>query len=147
MPWNNYLLLFIIASTKFALTPIISLQMDIGKKELFIIMLIGGLIGHFSFFYFSDFLISKFSDLKMIRRKKTKRVFTKRNRMIIKLVRKRGLILLALITPIILSIPVGAFLAARYFTNKSKINIVMVTAIVFWAIIYTTFRSLIITLL
>lgn len=143
MPWSNYLILILVASTKFALTPLVSLPMQITRVELFFTMLFGGLMGYFLFFYFSEYLIHKFAGFKLTRRKRERRVFSKRNRMIIRIVRKRGLILLALITPIILSIPVGAFLAARYFTNKFKINVIMVSSIVMWSVIYTTFREII----
>ncbi|MGB1294565.1 MAG: hypothetical protein ACPG6V_03725 [Flavobacteriales bacterium] len=141
MPWNNYLLLIVVASTKFALTPLVSLPMDIGRQELFFTMLFGGLLGYFVFFYFSEYLINTFSNVSLTKRKKEKKIFTKRNRMIINIVRKRGLVILALITPILLSIPVGAFIAARYFTNKTKVNLVMVGSILTWSFIYTTFRS------
>ncbi|MGB0871307.1 MAG: hypothetical protein ACPGSD_17090 [Flavobacteriales bacterium] len=141
MPWNNYLLLIVVASTKFALTPLVSLPMDIGRQELFFTMLFGGLLGYFVFFYFSEYLIHTFSNVSLTKRKKEKKIFTKRNRMIINIVRKRGLVILALITPILLSIPVGAFIAARYFTNKTKVNLVMVGSILTWSFIYTTFRS------
>jgi len=144
MPWTNYLILIVVASTKFALTPLVSLPMNISKIELFFTMLFGGLLGYFLFFYFSEYLINRFESFKLKRKSRERRVFSKKNRMIIGIVRKRGLILLALITPILLSIPVGAFLAARYFTNKLKVNIVMISAIVLWSIIYTVFRSLIV---
>jgi len=143
MPLSNYLILIIVASTKFALTPLVSLPMQIGRLELFFTMLLGGLLGYFVFFYFSEYLINRFEGFRLKRRKRERRVFSKKNRMIIGIVRKRGLFLLALITPIILSIPVGAFLAARYFTNKFKINVVMVSSILMWSVIYTVFREVI----
>lgn len=141
MPWSNYLILIVVASTKFALTPLVSLPMPISKLELFVTMLTGGLLGYFLFFYFSEYIINRFEAFRLTRRNRERRVFSKKNRMIIGVVRKRGLIILALITPIILSIPVGAFLAARYFTNKFKINVVMVSSILMWSIIYTLFRE------
>ena len=143
MPWTNYAILILVASTKFALTPLVSLPMQISKTELFVTMLVGGLMGYFLFFYFSEYLINRFAAFRLKRKQRERRVFSKKNRMIIGVVRKRGLILLALITPIILSIPVGAFLAARYFTNKAKINVVMISSILMWSIIYTIFRGLI----
>lgn len=143
MPWTNYILLVLVASTKFALTPLVSLPMQISKMELFLTMLSGGLLGYFVFFYFSEYLINRFASFRLRRKPRERRVFSKKNRMIIGIVRKRGLLILALLTPILLSIPVGAFLAARYFTNKAKINVVMVTSILLWSIIYTVFRSVI----
>lgn len=143
MPWTNYVILILVASTKFALTPLVSLPMQISRTELFITMLLGGLMGYFVFFYFSEYLINRFAAFRLKRKSRERRVFSKKNRMIIGVVRKRGLVLLALITPILLSIPVGAFLAARYFTNKTKINIVMISSILMWSVIYTIFRGLI----
>lgn len=143
MAWTNYLILIFVASTKFALTPLVSLPMQVTKTELFFTMLFGGLFGYFVFFYFSEYLINRFASFRLKRKSRERRVFSKKNRMIIGIVRKRGLLVLALLTPILLSIPVGAFLAARYFTNKAKINVIMVTSIVLWSIVYTVFRSLI----
>ncbi|MGB0427477.1 MAG: hypothetical protein ACPGEC_00950 [Flavobacteriales bacterium] len=134
--WLNYLILILLSATKFALTPLFSLQMDVSKTEVLTCMLVGGLTGYLLFYYFSAYLIQLFSKVRFGRKGKRKKTFRKRNRFIITVVRKYGLIVLALLTPVIFSIPVGAFLAARYFPKKLYINLLMCLGIVFWALLY-----------
>lgn len=88
---------------------------------------IGGLMGFFFFYFLSglliDFLVKK-GLLKRteIKRKINKKVFTKKNKFIVKAKLSYGLIGIVILTPIILSLPVGAFLLRKYYkTNKLAI--------------------------
>lgn len=65
-------------------------------------------------------------------------VFTPRNRRIVKLWQQFGLSGIAILTPILLSIPVGTFLATRLEKKRLKILLYMSIAIFFWAIIITS---------
>jgi hypothetical protein len=47
---------------------------------------------------------------------------------------KFGLAGIAFITPVLLSTPLGAFLAERFFKDKKKIIIYLTGATLFWAI-------------
>ncbi|MBK8847163.1 MAG: hypothetical protein IPO27_11700 [Bacteroidetes bacterium] len=68
---------------------------------------------------------------------KHKRIFTPRNRRIVKLWTKYGLAGIALLTPVLISIPIGSILAARYVHNKKKIYLYMFCAILFWSLAMT----------
>ncbi|RMG80601.1 MAG: hypothetical protein D6707_06140 [Bacteroidetes bacterium] len=49
-----------------------------------------------------------------------------------------GILGVALITPVILSIPLGSMLAARFFSdNKMALPILMI-AVLFWSVVLTT---------
>lgn len=63
----------------------------------------------------------------------TKRKFTFRNRVIIKIKQKYGLPGLLLFTPSLLSIPVGSFLAQRYFPG-SKTIFLLVASVFIWSL-------------
>lgn len=64
------------------------------------------------------------------------------NRIIVSLKNHRlGLIGLALITPSLISIPVGCMLAAKYFSHDKRTVPVLLTAVVFWAFILTTLAT------
>jgi hypothetical protein len=66
-----------------------------------------------------------------------KKIFTKRNRSIVKLWKKYGLVGIALLTPVILSIPIGTVLANSLVADKKKIFLYMFISISFWSIVMT----------
>jgi hypothetical protein len=60
------------------------------------------------------------------------RVFTRTNRFIIKVKQKAGLWGIATFTPILLSIPFGAFVAERFYKDKKKVILALGTMVLFW---------------
>jgi len=64
-----------------------------------------------------------------------KKAFTKFNRRVITVKQKFGLAGIAFITPILLSTPVGAFLAERFFRDKKKIILYLSAATILWGFI------------
>ena len=67
-----------------------------------------------------------------------KKVFTRRNRRFVRIWRRYGLIGIALITPVLISIPVGTFIANRLVPNRKKVFLYMFFSLLFWSIILTT---------
>lgn len=61
------------------------------------------------------------------------RKFTRSNRFLIKVKQRFGLGGIAVLTPIILSIPVGVFFALALTHDKKKILVSMIMSILFWA--------------
>lgn len=104
--------------------------------KVLIVCITSGLFGTVFFTYFSAALIRWWSNY---RAKKNlfpgKKVFTKTNRKIIRIKNKFGLIGLAFITPIFPGIPIGSFLAERFFANKRKIIAYFGISIVFWTVL------------
>jgi hypothetical protein len=66
--------------------------------------------------------------------KKKNRIFTPRNRRIVKVWSKYGLAGIAFLTPIIISIPIGTVIATRLVHNKKKIFLYMFLSILFWSL-------------
>ena len=96
-------------------------------------LIIGGFTGISFFYYFSNWVNKMIS--KLFQKKKKKQVFSKKVRRFINIKNKYGLIGIALITPIIISIPVGSFIASRFFSKKKHTLLVMFAGIVFWALL------------
>ncbi len=68
-----------------------------------------------------------------------KKIFTRKNRRIIRIKQRYGLFGIAVTTPFLLSIPVGTFLVVRYYrSSKIKFTYLIVSNLV-WSVIYTVF--------
>lgn len=67
-----------------------------------------------------------------------RRIFTKRNRRIVKVWKKYGLTGIAIITPIILSIPIGTVIANSLEPSRKKIVLYMFISILFWSLTMTS---------
>lgn len=101
---------------------------------------IGGVIGIIIFAFLSkgllgiiDFLWPKKSDDS----RKSKKTFIRKNRLLISLKNKYGLPGIVILSPVLLSIPVGVFLVTKYFGHR-KINYLYLFAGQFlWSVIYT----------
>lgn len=136
------LLVIILSATKFLTAPITSLNIGFGYLETLIITTVGGLIGVFFFFYLSSAIMLLFKKLAGSSSKKKsvrpKRKFTWKNKLIVHIKREYGLIGVAAITPTILSIPVGTFLAARYFPDKKKVITYLSASVIVWSVIVSS---------
>lgn len=137
------LLVVILSGTKFLTAPITSLNIGFGYLETLLITTIGGVIGVVFFFYLSaaimvilQKLTGRFQNKKSKPQKK--RVFTWKNKLIVKIKREYGLIGLAAITPIFLSIPLGTFLAARFFHDQKKVLTYLSASVIVWSVIVSS---------
>ena len=135
-------LVFVLSSVKFGLVGVPSAVL--AHWPFFKVMAVtisGGITGVFFFTFLSERLILSYKEIKprLIKgsrqTSKHKRKFTITNKIIVWVKLKLGLPGLAFITPIIISIPLGVFLAVRYFKNRNLIWRYMILSIVFWAVV------------
>jgi hypothetical protein len=129
---------------KFAATfPVAIYVMRMSVLETLMYTNIGGIIGAIFSFYFSGFLIKMWNrhwpDLKFLR--KRNKVFTKRNRRFVKIKMSYGLFGIVILSPVLLSIPLGAFLTAKYYGNGVKNILWLITGQITWSVIYTVFYT------
>ena len=110
--------------------------------------IIGGCIGITIYLYSLDYLLKTYK--KHLHNKKhhevvkapvkKKAVFTKRNRMIVRLMQKYGLNGIAFLTPL-LSLPLGVFIAERinekFIQNRQKVLLYLCVSMVIWTFILT----------
>jgi hypothetical protein len=129
---------FLLATVKFFYAPLYAYLIDLQPIESYVTILSGGIISFLFFYYISYFIIistryiqpvarkvtpnpvrKKFNDWLEIRetRRQNRRVFTKRNRMMVRL-RMVGMWAVILTTPVLLSIPFGAFILRKYYERK-----------------------------
>jgi len=64
-------------------------------------------------------------------------VFTPRNRQIVRIWMKYGLIGIAALTPVVLSIPIGTFFATRLARHRQKVFLYMFISILAWSLLIT----------
>ena len=107
----------------------------------------GGFVGVTFFVATSDKLIAYFKKRKALAQLENpnlprKKIFTRTNKIIVTAKQKFGLLGISLLTPLLLSIPLGCFLAVRYFNNKQRILFYMFGSILFWSISISSFKLL-----
>ena len=137
------------ASFKFALTfPLAILEFGFSFFETLLWMNIGGLLGIYFFALLSEGLNQLLNRILLKLRnsgkksnplKRRKKVFTKRNRRIIRIKQKYGFAGIVITTPLLLSIPVGAFLVVRYYPRKRGKFMALVLSNVLWSLVYIPF--------
>jgi hypothetical protein len=126
--------LLLLAGSKFAVAVgfLISPATEFSYLESVAMLISGGFTGILFFYYFSNW-INKLI-LKIFQKKKKKQLFSKKVRRFIKIKNKYGLIGIALITPIAISIPVGSFIASRFFSKNKFTLIFMLAGVLFWSL-------------
>jgi hypothetical protein len=102
----------------------------------------GGFAGTFVFMYMSEFLIrmwNKFRPQSLKRKRKQRKVFTARNRRIVRIKVKYGLWGVVILNPVLLSIPLGSFLMVKYYGLKMKNMLWLAAGQVAWSLVYVLF--------
>lgn len=142
---------FLLSMIKYFYAPLYGVAIGVGFWENFIAAAVGGSLAFTLYYQFAGKVVQFFhwlaevTDLKRpkvrIRRKKPRnRIFIKRNRMVVKLRRNYGMWGIILLTPVLLSLPVGAFLLRKYYHGEKKAVPMMIVGIVvegfFLCIIY-----------
>ena len=121
----------------------------------------GGIVGILFFFFFSGWIIKQyrkympkinscfslpfFSNCKQpsLETENIKKVkFSKRNRFILKMHKRYGYFGLITFTPILLSIPLGAFIAKRYYSREKHVLVHLSVSIVIWSFVLSTIFTL-----
>lgn len=112
---------------------------------------VGAIFGTIVFTYVFAGILKWWDRVKegMFTSKHPKKIFTKFNRRVIRIKHRFGLTGIALLTPIFLSIPIGAFLAERFYKDKGKVILYLSASAVFWCFtlyfiflfFYDSFRS------
>jgi hypothetical protein len=141
------LLTIFFSSFKFAATfPLVIGQFKFSFAESILWTNVGGVAGIFFFAFLSEKLLRWWKQLfhsskqNMLKKKpRKKKLFTKRNRRIVRIKQQYGLIGIAGLTPFLLSIPVGVFLAVRYYHSSRMKFLYLIISNLVWSVIYTLF--------
>ncbi len=144
--WIETIIAALIASFKFAITvPFFIIKEELGFWDSVLFGIASGTFGIIVFMYLSSGILKFWNWIKrktgIFKRKKPRKKFSKRSRRAVKIKNKYGLFGIAALTPIIISIPIGVFIATRYYKNKKKVFLYMFLSVLFWSIIYASFGS------
>lgn len=141
------ILTILFSSFKFAATfPLVIIQYEFSFLETILWTNVGGILGVYFFAFLSGKLLAWWK--RTFRRsnkniladeQQVKKIFTRRNRRIVRIKQKYGLAGIALITPFLLSIPVGVFLVVRYYRSSKVKYLYLIAANLIWSVIYTGF--------
>ena len=113
-------------------TAVIVFKYDFAKVML--VSCAGGITGNIIFTYLSATLLRWMHNYKLRRNKNHRKIiFKPSTRRIIRIKQRFGLVGIAFITPII-SQPIGAFFAEKFFKDKKKVIIYLSASVIFWAI-------------
>ena len=132
-------------SWKFAATfPIAIYAMRMTFAETLLYTNIGGILGAVVFLYFSNLLLriwNKYWPEYLKFHRKERKIFTNRNRRFVRIKMKYGLTGIVILSPVILSIPLGAFLTAKYYGVRVKNLVWLIIGQILWSLIFTLFYT------
>lgn len=141
------LITILLGSFKFAVTfPLAIFEFKFSFFETILWINIGGILGIYFFAYIFEALIRWFNknigskrNKKPLPRREGKKIFTRRNRRIIRIKQRYGLPGIAIFTPVLLSIPLGVFLVVRYYNNVKSKFIYLIAGNIVWSFLFTSF--------
>ena len=132
--WYEIISVYLTSAVKFLFAPFFAAMADFTFFETILVTSLGGVSGVVVFFTFGNRIIDFFAFF--FKSTKTKKnAFTKKNKFYVKLIRNYGLFGLAVFSPILISIPVGSILAARFFhTHQKKALVYMSIGVILWSL-------------
>ncbi len=139
-------ILVILSSTwKFAATfPVAIYLCNMSIFETLLYTNIGGVLGIVIFTWISKgiiFLLDRYWPSRVRYNSKPKKVFARRNRRLVLLKTKYGLPGVVILTPVLLSIPIGVFLITKYYGHKKMSYLFLVLGQFAWSLVYTILYS------
>ena len=144
--WWEILSVFLLSTVKFVFGAVpMALGFGFSFFEAVTVTCLGGFTGVTTFVLLSERIVAR---LKKRREQRLKdgiphgKRFTHKNKLIVRVKVRFGLIGIAFLTPLLLSIPIGCFLAVRYFNHKQKILIYMYVSIIFWSVAISSLKLL-----
>ncbi|MCB9197319.1 MAG: hypothetical protein H6600_02595 [Flavobacteriales bacterium] len=153
MYWHVYFVTFGLAIVKFLFTPTIiygwySNELELSHWDVFIPMVLGALFGFNLCYWFAEYLMerAKKRRLKAIKsgKVKKKRNFTRLNKSIVKIkMSNSGMLLLSTVGLMLMSIPIGGIVLAKFYRNRHISYILATSMIIMMAFILTFGNKLI----
>ena len=140
--WYEIISVFLMSGIKFFAAPLLAKTFGFTFLETIFVTSLGGFGGVLVFLNLGSRIVQFFPNFfKPINTKR--KIFTKKNKFYVKLIRNYGLFGIAIFSPILISIPVGSFLAARFFENQKIIALAMMcAAVLIWSVSISTFLYL-----
>lgn len=141
LSFANIISVLLTSMVKLILGVPLALGLGFSFWQTLFVCFVGGSMGVLFFAFFSQKLIDLYFSVfpkKDKSEKKEKETF--KQKMVRKAMDKYGLIGLAFLTPVILSIPFGTFITLRYFPNKLKTIPYLFVSVFLWSLGMSLFR-------
>lgn len=141
--WWEILSVFLLSTVKFFFGGVpTALGFGFSYFESITVTTSGGFVGVLVFVFSSDKLLAFLKKRASLKREKNpnlppKKKFSRTNRIIISVKKRFGLLGFSLLVPFLIPIPLGCFLAVRYFNDKQKIVRYLFVSIFVWSVIGT----------
>ena len=145
-----YATLVFFSTWKFMFAPLLGFASGFTFLETYISCMIGALISSSIFYFGSNYFMQKSLERRVKRNKKreakgksskTKKIFTKTNRTIVKIKKSIGIYGACYLFPFFLSIPLGSIITAKFYKHQKKtyfliilflsINCLLVTSVTY----------------
>ena len=117
MNWLAVFSVGLLATFKFMFAPFTGPALELSFIETYLICVIGGTVSSFFFFYFSRYLMIKLKSYS-VKKQKTKKVFTKTNKIVVWIKLKFGIIGICFWAPFFFSVPLGSIVVAKFYGKK-----------------------------
>lgn len=148
---------YLLATVKYFITFPYAMLIGLDFLHTLVIVTVGGITGFYFFYYVSGYIINLYYRhhrqlhhyAKHIVRVDLHHVFkspeqvkshkiNKKTRLIAKLKKKYGFWGIIIMTPSLLSIPIGAFLLKKYYSKNKNIVTYMTLSILGWALLFSS---------
>jgi hypothetical protein len=147
----------LLASVKYFYTLPYALVIGLEFGQAIIAVLAGGMGGFLFFYYLSKYVIRAFNFVwpylcylvpqfikrryqKICKRSKVNKkikIFTRKNRFLARFRKTYGFWGIIIATPVLLSIPLGAFLSRKYYRHRRHLVFFMMCSILGWAAVFS----------
>ncbi|MCD4680491.1 MAG: hypothetical protein K8S00_08900 [Bacteroidales bacterium] len=147
----------VLSGIKFIFAPALSMGLGFSYFQTIIYTSLGGVAGVYFFYYLSGWIISFYYKQMDVYVQKTKKLklaylkhknksyppqikksFTFRNKVIVRARLSFGIKGIAILTPVLLSIPLGAFLLNKYYGHNKKKFIYLSISIFIWSFVVSS---------
>ncbi|OHX68281.1 hypothetical protein [Flammeovirga pacifica] len=130
---TKYISLLLTSAIKFLFGPIVGFSAGLSIVETIILTVFGMMLTVVSLTYAGTEARKKI--MLWLNKGKDKKLFTKRNRLIVNIWQKYGMMGVAFFTPCLFGPPIGMLIALSFGAKKRKIITYMFMSAVFWAIV------------
>jgi hypothetical protein len=131
--------ILLLSSVKFLPCPSISIAAGFSVIESIMITTCGGLSGAIVFFRSAEYLMERSRRRRILMvlagKRKPPKVFSRYNRVLVQIKMRFGLVGIALITPVALSIPIGSLVMAKFFKHKSMALPSILISVLSWSLL------------
>lgn len=149
---------FVVSGLKFIVAPFMSINLGFTYSQTLVYTAVGGIAGVWFFYHLSHIILAIYhryytlrvfpylSQTALFRNRfttfKPKKIFSRKSRLLGTIRSRYGLPGIVILTPILLSIPFGTFLAITYYSHHRHILAYLAASVVCWTFILTTIGHL-----